>query len=169
MYQASYMKRIIKLSAFAILLASLLNLATPVLAHTEGDPYEAVLKAGQYMNVGKVLVWNDGTHLYVKYVTDDWRITETHLYVSTDEPEKAAPGRFDYKMEYASPVMEDTFMIALNGWTAGTRLWIAAHAVVLNPDECKDETAWAKGPCHWKELPGKSWGWYFWYIVQAPP
>jgi len=166
MYQASSMKKIVKLSAYAILLASLLNLAVPVLAHDAGNPYEADLIAGQYINVGNVLVWNDGTNLYVKYVTDYWKLTETHLYVSTEEPEKAAPGKFDYKMEYASPVMEYTYTIPLNGWTAGTQLWIAAHAVVLNPSTCKDETAWAWGPCHHRELPGKSWGWYFWYIVQ---
>jgi len=166
----SSLKRIVKLSAMALLLASLLNVAAPVLAHYENNPYQADLIAGQYMNVGKVKVWNDGDHLYVKYVvTDPWKITETHLYVSTDEPLKAAPGKFPYKVEYASPVMEDTFEIDLNGWTAGTKLWIAAHAVVLHPDNGEDETAWAWGYCHWKDLPGKSWGWYFWYVVQKWP
>jgi len=54
--------------------------------HTVDDPYATDLLAGQTLDVGDVLVWNDGDTLYVKYVIyeEGWCLTETHLAVVTD-------------------------------------------------------------------------------------
>ena len=76
---------------------------------TEYAPEEFDLYAGQYMLVGKVLVWNDDEKLCVTYQLDDdwfnegWRIYETHLAVAQTvagipqtKKGKAIPGQFDY-------------------------------------------------------------------------
>jgi len=121
--------------------------AAPAAAHVEGSPQVKTLFAGQDIPVGTVSVWNDGTNLYVKYqTTDDWVMTETHLHVATSEediPQTEAkgkskgndggnpiPGHFTYGDCYDPAVTEDEFTIPLNGWGAGTSLYIAAHAVV---------------------------------------
>ena len=51
-----------------LFLASTLNMAFVLTAraHTEGDPYVTKLIAGQNIDAGPVLVWNDGTNLYVR-------------------------------------------------------------------------------------------------------
>jgi hypothetical protein len=82
--------------------------------------------------VGKVIVDNDDTNLYVTYeITDlNWVITEMHLYVDTKAPKKAAPGRFPYS--HQETVTEYTFSIPLVdlGVASGDDLVVAAHAVV---------------------------------------
>jgi hypothetical protein len=104
--------------------------------HTEGDPYVTDLLAGQTLDVGDVLVWNDGGYLYVKYIVDAeyWCLTETHLHVATSLegiPQKKGnppPGQFDYKSEHDC-VTDYTYKIPLT-WDVDTQLFIAAHAVV---------------------------------------
>jgi hypothetical protein len=111
--------------------------------HTEGDPFTTFLIADggdetSAIDVGEVLVWNDGNTLYVQYVvTAPWCLTETHLHVFldnigyTDVPQRNGnppPGQFDYKEEHDC-VEEYTYTIPL-AWDAGTELFIAAHAVV---------------------------------------
>ena len=112
--------------------------------HTEGDPFTTDLIADggdetSAIDVGDVLVWNDGDYLYVKYViTDsDWCLTETHLHVFldndeyTDVPQKNGnppPGQFDYKEEHEC-VPDYTYEIPLI-WDPEAPLFIAAHAVV---------------------------------------
>jgi len=55
------------------------------------------LWAGKDTDVGGVEIWNDGTTLHVTYSTDDgWVLTETHLYVGSNEPPTNAPGQFPY-------------------------------------------------------------------------
>lgn len=96
----------------------------------------ADLIAGQHIDVGDVNVWNDGTNLYVQYVLDDpWVMTESHLHVATSLagiPQKKGnppPGQFDYSDPHG-PVTDYTYTINLT-WTAGTPLYIAAHAEVI--------------------------------------
>lgn len=104
--------------------------------HTESNPYVTELLAGQTIDVGEVLVWNDGNFLYVKYVVDAayWCLTETHLHVATSLegiPQKKGnppPGQFDYKGEHDC-VTDYTYEIPLT-WGVDTELFIAAHAVV---------------------------------------
>lgn len=157
------LRKCLNLGLVALFLASLMSVATPVLAHTEGDPYIATLWAGKHTLIGTVSVWNNGTHLFVKYKTEGWVMTETHLYVGTTPPAKGSPGRFPYKRDYDPPVTEDTYVIPLGAWESCTRIYIAAHAVARDG---KEETAWAWGPCHSWDLPGRKWGWYFYYMVQ---
>jgi hypothetical protein len=80
--------------------------------HTEGAPFvnEDLIADGRDLaiDVGDVLVWNDGNYLYVKYViTDsDWCLTETHLHVveSLDNIHQKngnpIPGKFPYQCSY---------------------------------------------------------------------
>ena len=79
-------------------------MASPAAAHTESDPQEVDLLAGQHIDVGEVKVWNDDTNLYVQYVIDDpWVMTGSHLYVGKTDPANfpSTPGQFPY-----SPGME---------------------------------------------------------------
>ena len=107
-----------------------------LMKHTEEEPFTTPLIAGQTIDVGDVLVWNDGDYLYVKYVVDAeyWCLTETHLHVATsleDIPQKNGnppPGKFDYKSEHDC-VADYTYTIPLD-WDPDTELFIAAHAVV---------------------------------------
>jgi hypothetical protein len=110
-------------------------------AHMADDPFVTDLTAGggnikSAMDVGDVLVWNDGDYLYVKYVvTDgDWCLTETHLEVGVDPEDipqangNPPPGQFSYGGEHDC-VMDVTYSIALT-WDLGTEIFIAAHGVV---------------------------------------
>ena len=116
--------------------------------HTEGDPFTTVLIADggdetSAIDVGEILVWNDGNTLYVQYVvTAPWCLTETHLHVFlddveyTDVPQKNGnppPGQFDYKEEHEC-VPDYTYEIPLD-WIPETPLFIAAHAVVCKLSE----------------------------------
>ncbi|MFW9772026.1 MAG: hypothetical protein ACFFEO_07665 [Candidatus Thorarchaeota archaeon] len=125
---------------------------TPIVAHTEDSPFMTDLIAGggnpeSAIDVGDVLVWNDGEFLYVKYQTiDDWYLVETHLAVNTTlegipqtKPNKQGkgggnpiPGHFKWKREYYPPEQEDLFVIDLDGWNINTELYIAAHAEVIH-------------------------------------
>jgi hypothetical protein len=108
-------------------------------AHTEIDPFLTDLKAGQHIDVGDVLVWNDGDMLYLKYVITDteWCITETHLQVATaldDIPQKNGnpiPGKFEENDEHdcVTEVLY-TYNLSDRGWNIYDDLFIAAHAVV---------------------------------------
>lgn len=133
------MKKLIQILTIVSLMLALVPVAA--FAHTAGDPFTTDLIAGggneaSEMDVGDVLVWNDGDYLYVKYeVTDeDWCITETHLEVAVslgDIPQKNGnpiPGKFTYKNEHncvASVVYQPPL-----SWDPDTPLLIAAHAVV---------------------------------------
>jgi hypothetical protein len=126
-----------------LLMASLIFALIPVtaFAHTAEDPFVTDLTAGggnikSAMDVGDVLVWNDGDYLYVKYVVtdEDWCLTETHLEVATaleDIPQvngNPPPGLFTYMGEHDC-VAGVTYEIPIT-WPAGTELLIAAHGVV---------------------------------------
>lgn len=160
------MKKMKKL--FVLGIATMLILTTTAMAHTACDPDCRDLIAGggnpkSEIDAGDVMVWNDGCNLYVKFVTDGWMLTETHLYVSSEGIGKPAPGKFNYQMEFDPAVDEYTYVIPLNSWEpCTTLLYIAAHAVVQNGCDGKEETAWGDGCV----FPKSKWKTYFTYTVQ---
>ena len=127
----------------------------------------------EYIDVGDIIIWQDATNLYVKYVTDDgWEMTETHLHVAdavADIPhtKKGNPkiGKFAYSEDHSPAVTEYLYTIL---WTVdpGDILFIAAHAVVQKEieslTECTEyqiETAWGEG----EDFGGSSWAMYIEY------
>jgi len=134
------------------------------------------------IDVGDVLVWNDGDDLYVKYLITEpgWCLTETHLHVAESLeliPQKNGnpiPGKFEYKDEH-NCITVYTHEIPLV-WSIDVPLCIAAHAKVQNdtvpvgwdsegnPISYWTETGWGAG----FEFPGKNWATYFSYTVQPP-
>jgi hypothetical protein len=125
---------IILLSIFVLMsVVSSQMLIQPVAASTEQS---FTLYAGKTTAVGQVLVSNDGTNLYVEYVASaDWAFTEVHLAVATSlsgipqSNGNPPPGQFKYSATFSSPATDKLFTIPLT-WGAGTKLYIAAHAVV---------------------------------------
>ena len=155
--------------------------------HTEGDPFSTNLIADGRdlaIDVGDVLVWNDGTTLHVKYVvTAPWCLTETHLHVATvlgEIPQKNGnpiPGKFEENDKHDC-ISEVEYMYDLLGkeWDFEDKLYIAAHAKAqnnsvivgydININEIYwSETAWAAG----SDFSGKNWATYFTYTVQQLP
>jgi hypothetical protein len=146
------MKRMRELSIVVIVAMLLLTAATIASAHTEDDPFTTNLIAGggnvnSAIDAGDVLVWNDSDNLYVKYVTDGWCLTETHLHIDISPDEipqtngNPIPGQFDYKTEHdcvTDYVTEYTYEIPLDGYY-GQKLSIAAHAEVCKPGEGERE------------------------------
>lgn len=126
------MKKVLAaLAVFALLLG-----AVPAMAHTADDPLVVPLYAGQDIPVGNVLVWNDASNTYFKYILDPpWCMTESHLDVETDPdnfPQKngnPVPGQFEYSTEHAPCVTEYTYSVPLT-WDIGTKIYVAAHAAV---------------------------------------
>jgi len=110
--------------------------------HTVDDPQVIDLLAGQTIDVGDVLVWNDGDYLYVRYViTDsDWCLTETHLQVATSldgipqtKTGNPKPGQFEENDEHDCVTeVEYKYNLIERGWSLDQNLSIAAHAVVKN-------------------------------------
>ena len=121
------------------------------------------LLAGKDINVGTLTVEVVGDDLVVTYnITSPWLLEETHLYVGTSPPTKSAPGQFPYGPGGA------VYTIDLDGFTG--ILWIAAHAVVTNPEELdncesREETAWAFQCELWRIHPNKNWATYFCFRV----
>ncbi len=140
---------------------------------------EITLWAGQNEEVGTLTVEvvniAGDDFLEVTYdITLPWVLVETHLYVSTSRPNKSAPGQFPYGPGGA------VYTIPLTDFMANPivpfQLWIAAHAVVTNPDEidldtgiAREETAWARVCWEWSIRPGKNWATYFRFIVPVVP
>ena len=126
------------------------------------------LIAARHYDVGDVIVWGDGSYLYIKYfITEDCCVLEeTHLAVATTPegiPQKRGnpiPGRFEFKMEHIPPVKEYTYVIDLNRWTPSTLLFLAAHAEVMCPCYGR-ESAWGDG----YEFAGSNWATYFTYAA----
>lgn len=105
---------------------------------------EYTLYAGQNLDVGKIIVENDGDYLYVAYelhqsaIDDGWGISETHLHVGEtlgDFPlnKKGNPkiGNFEYSMEHNPAVSEYEYMIPMT-WEVDDEILVAAHAVVTD-------------------------------------
>jgi len=150
----------------------LLLTAITAMAHTEDDPFVTDLMAGQHIDAGDVLVWNDGDYLYVKYETSGgWCLTETHLHVAESEEEipqtskgNPIPGHFMENDEHDC-VTEYTYEIDLEekGFECDDSLYVAAHAVVEKGEQ--EETAWGQGT---RFVERGNWGMYFTYTVQCP-
>ncbi len=134
------------------------------------------LIAGQHIYAGQVSYWNEGTDLYVQYVTTGgWYLSELHLFVGNlaELPigKKGNPkiGDFPYFAEnLAENITSYTFIIPLN---QGDNCYtIAAHAVVYT-EAGEEETAWSKcGPI----ITLKSWikksdGSTFWAVSDGLP
>jgi Ca-activated chloride channel family protein len=130
----------------------------------------------EYLDVGDVIIWQDATNVYVKYVTTDgWYMTETHLHVDdalADIPKtnKGNPkiGKFDYSTDHSPAVQEYTYTIP---WvvSSGDTLYFAVHAVVqkeiptvieCTEPEYRIETAWGEGD----DFGGNSWAMYIEYV-----
>jgi Ca-activated chloride channel family protein len=130
--------------------------------------------AATAIDVGDVIVWQDASYLYVKYVTSDgWKMTESHLAVGddlTDIPQtkkgNPIPGKFPYKTTHSPWVTEYTYKIPWT-WAKDAKLYIAAHCVVKKQTgtdaECtpiyREETGWGEGD----DFDGNNWGMYFTY------
>ncbi|MBE3085144.1 MAG: thioester domain-containing protein [Bacteroidetes bacterium] len=131
------------------------NITAPGSTTTEGMTYltkgtEAVLEgfplfAGQDMLIGKVLVWDDGEELCVRYelsetaLADGWLLYETHWAVADDESgipqtkkNNPIPGQFPYGDDNLGGVDEYQECISFVdlGVACGDDLVIAVHAVV---------------------------------------
>jgi len=157
---------------YSILLVAAFVL-TPLVcwAHTAQEPEISPLIAGKNIPVGEVWIWNDNENLYVKYQTNDpWYMTETHLYVGTTlPPTPIKPGKFRYKHEDLNRVLEDTYVIPLVelGGQSEDWVYIMAHAVVVNINTRKSETAWKEGTPVGQ--PGAGWAMYNTYQIQKVP
>jgi len=164
------MKTQIALSIIAILVFA----APGAFAHTQQNPYQAKLLAGQAIGAGNVLVWNDAQNLYVSYRTADcWALGETHVAVAASlegipQTSKGNPkvGQFQYAGVHQPNVAEYTYAIPLGDYSGAAQLFIAAHAEVkktCGPGKAAgEETAWAQG----NGFPGKNWAMYFAYGVR---
>ncbi|MEZ4653848.1 MAG: hypothetical protein R3E12_09740 [Candidatus Eisenbacteria bacterium] len=140
-----------------------------------GEVTSVRLLAGQTIDVGSVTVENDGTELCVTYETSgDWTLVETHLDIRLtlgDVPQTRSGnpkvGKFTYSHKNLGHATSDEYCFLLEdlGYTAGTDLVIAAHAVVervVAGQVQQNETAWGEGP----EFPGNSWAMYLGHHVQ---
>lgn len=157
----------------------------------EMDPYcstEVRLLAGQYMEVGSVVVQTDGVDLCVTYMLNEeallggWLIYETHLaigYELADIPQTKGnawgtnpiPGLFPYGGSLCDgvPCWNVCIPLADLGLLPGDVIYIAAHAVVsTDPAECGEdgETAWGEGS-RFNER--GNWGMYFLFEVCEEP
>ncbi len=121
------------------------------------------LMAGQNTDSGSVTVSDVDGLIDVTYQTEgNWTITETHLYIGSQEdmpannPGNPRIGQFPYSGEHETGT---TFVSYndLNTIPVGECVWVAAHAVVLNTVTGQEETAWAFG----EDIPGNSWAMYF--------
>jgi hypothetical protein len=142
-----------------VLFACLAVMATASQAAT------VTLYVGQTIDVGAVEITNDGVNLYVTFLVDaPWVLVESHVHVATSPqiiPQtngNPIPGQFAYSED------DGEYVIPLGSWGVGTQLYIAAHAVVRNPDTYQEVSAWGDGT----DFPGKNWATYFSYTVQEP-
>jgi hypothetical protein len=103
----------------------------------DGAEGVADLIAGQYYDVGEVHVqaYEDMGEWYLRVTyqtTGDWWLTEYHVYVGDNPPEKSAPGQFPYGGEIDPATQE--FVLDGIPFAGGCQI-IAAHAVVEDRSE----------------------------------
>jgi hypothetical protein len=129
-------------------LFALSMMAASVASFAAYNRVEKPLYAGQHILIGKLVVeqfkQNNAKYLRVTYDTtsSNWGMTATHLYVSKNQPTKAAPGRFPFKHEGLDNVKIDTFEIPLSQLLCDYQyLYIAAHADVCEAGECVPDFA----------------------------
>jgi len=118
-----------------------------------GEEKVVSLTAGQYIDVGSIVVGNDGEYLYVTYkTTGDWYLTEVHLHVLDEDPERRLPpGRtpyksdVDYEKEFTLKVPLSDFDFDFEEQCDVFSLWLQAHAVVkkiVDEEVVQEETAY---------------------------
>ena len=94
------------------------------------------LIAAETVDVGSVIVWYDGSYLYVKYETDEpWTMTATHLYAALVPPATGEPEGFPYAHPELDEVTEDLYEIPMSKLLGSEPgfifdVYIAAHADV---------------------------------------
>lgn len=152
--------------------------ATPAQADNIHNPWDVYYQyGGQNIEVGYVQVTEDADNLYVQYHMISalgWQLVETHVAVAETlsglpQNKNGNPkvGHFPYSADSngLATIPRDP------DWTAGTELYMAAHAVVYNPALCQEETAWATGCSSSEafEFPGSSWAAGFIYTVEITP
>ncbi len=91
----------------------------------------APLMTGKNVRAGTVTVTNDGSTLYVTYtVSGGWTLTKTHLNISRGIfTRHDGSGRVNVKQNHASGTTTYTYAIPMQ-WTAGSKVYIKAHADV---------------------------------------
>jgi hypothetical protein len=163
------MTKSVKLALLLSTLVLVAAWAAPAQATICGSPAAPVtLFAGQTTNAGSVTVSNDASFIYVEYTTTDpWQLIEAHLAIASTldgipqtHKNNPIPGRFPYSASFSPEVSDYVFAIPIGSFSAGTNLFIAAHAVVVGSGS---ETAWGAGT----GFLGANWGTYFQYTVQS--
>jgi len=139
----------------------------------------ATLYAGKNINVGIVSIKRDLEKLYVTFSTNDgWVLSETHLAMSKDltsipqtKKGNPKPGKFSYKESHYPAIESYTYEITMpSDYEVGTKIYVAAHAEVINIEEDYDdnddddvESAWAGT----YPFPGKNWAAFFLYEINT--
>ena len=119
------------------------------------------LIAAQTESMGTVkLQYENGILNVIYFIPEDsdWFLVKTDLYVGTDVPKKAAPGKFPYHNENPDPKY-DSYSIPVQ---PGTCIYFAAHADVQKNGGVQ-ETAWALDDYEFKQ----GWGWYCYICFPA--
>lgn len=118
-----------------------------------GEEEEVSLTAGQHIDVGSIVVGNDGEYLYVTYkTTGDWYLTEVHLHVLEEDPGKRLPpgltpykSEVDKEKEFTLKVPLSSFVSDFENQCDELSLWLQAHAVVkkiVDEEVVQEETAY---------------------------
>lgn len=136
--------------------------------------------AGQTIDVGNLIVYNDAQNLYVTYEINNtnYYIDQAHLWVGVDptlvpktQNGTPIPGQFPYKVEnLPTTTTVYTFTIPLTdvivdlSTFCDKQLYIYAHAALKGLNGAGDETAWSYGT----PFGGPRWGWFSTYTVCCP-
>jgi hypothetical protein len=143
-----------------------------------GDPLEPIFYAGQFIDVGRVSVYNDEENLYIEMTTTGaWVMTESHVAVAptlAGIPQTGSGnpkvGQFALSAVHNPPVSSYVYTVSVTGYDPDQPLYIAVHAIVKRIEGghvVQQETAWADG----EDFPGANWATYIMYDVQecTPP
>lgn len=137
-----------------------------------GEAYTTDLTAGQHIDAGSVIVFNDTANLYVVFSAENgWTLGKTHLYVGSLANMPTTPngnpkiGNFPYQHTINPMATRDTFAIPLD--LLDSCFIIAAHAEAhllnANGGIIQSETAWGSGT---QMNTSGSWAMYFSYCEQ---
>ena len=152
-------------------------IGTPMeIANPCGSVSTVTLFAGRTIDVGTVVIANDGERLCVTYdTTGPWFLTENHLDIALTPSEipqtnsgNPRPGQFSYSHTFTTPVQSDEhcFTLAELGYEPGAVLYIAAHCKVVRMESggaVQRETAWGDG----LPFPGANWATYMEHTIQS--
>jgi len=153
--------------AMAMTLSSLLVAAEDV----DDTAVPTPLIACKNVQIGSVDVWNDFDYLYVKYeiTVENWGLRETHCQVEADPDSipqmngNPTPEKFACIVDHDPVVDEYTCCFDLgDDWTAGTQLFVAAHAKVVY-EGLTVCCAWGDGI----DFEGPNWATYIAYTVKS--